>query len=308
MACPTLNLGYIGISYGLARGVRVVLNDGARIAAMTLAAWVVLSVGVQASPLASPWVEAHGAKARLVAGTAAVDGADGPRVFAGVAVSMSQGWKTYWRSPGDSGGLPPHFDWSRSLNLAKAEVRYPAPRRLKDALGDSIGYSHEVIFPVEIVPEDPSKPVDLHVALYYGICHEICVPAEAELSLHIPVGATLPRSPEISAALAAVPRGASERRPRDPALKMSEASLEGDRPKLVLEAVFPDAAVSGDMFIEGPDGAYVPLPVRVAEKGDTVRFAVELTQGADVEELRGKTVRITMVSGAGQSEAYWTIE
>src|SRR5690606_17090924 len=135
------------------------------------------------------------------------------------------------------------------------------------------------------VPEDPSKPVDLHLALFYGICHEICVPAEAELSLHIPAGSSLPGSSEISAALAAVPRDASERRPRDPVLKMSKASLEGDRPKLVLEAVYPDAADSGDMFIEGPNGAYLPLPVKIAEKGNTVRFAVDLTKGAEVEDL-----------------------
>lgn len=290
------------------KGITAVLDVCARFAATALAACVVLSPGAEAGPLASPWVEAHGAKARLTAGTAAINGADGPGVAAGVAISMSQGWKTYWRSPGDSGGLPPHFDWSRSENLASAEVRYPAPRRFQDAVGDSIGYAHEVIFPVEIRPEDPSKPVDLRLALYYGICQDICVPAQAELSLRIPAGTTLPGSPEISAALAAVPRASAARQPRDPELKSSEAHLEGDRPTLVLEAVFPESAASGDMFIEGPDGAYVPLPVRVAEMGDTVRFAVDLAKGAEVEELRGKAVRITMVSDAGQSEIHWTIE
>lgn len=283
-------------------------KDGAGVLATALAACFVLSVGAEASPLASPWVEAHGAKARLIAGTAAASGTGAPpHAVTGVAVSLSPGWKTYWRSPGDSGGLPPSFDWSESVNLASAEVRYPAPRRFEDALGDSIGYSEAVIFPVEIRPEDPGKPVDLRLRLYYGICQEICVPAEAELTLRIPAGATLPGSPEISTALAAVPRASAERRPHDPELMSSEALLEGDQPKLMLEAVFPGSAASADMFIEGPDGAYVPLPVRVAEQGDTVRFAVDLSQGAEVAELRGRTVRITMVSDAGQSETEWTI-
>src|SRR5690606_660002 len=307
VTCPTLNLGYIGISCRQARGVPAVLINGARIAATALAACLVLSTGAEASPLASPWAEAHGAKARLVAGTA-TSGTDAPRVVAGVAINLSQGWKTYWRSPGDSGGLPPSFDWSGSANLASAQVLYPAPRRFRDAMGDSIGYSEKVIFPLEFRPKDPSRPVDLRLRLYYGICQEICVPAEAELSLRIPAGVTLPGSPEISSALAAVPRDAEKRQPQDPVMTLSEAHLDGDRPKLVLEAVFPGSASSADMFIEGPDGAYVPLPVRVAERGDTVRFAVDLTRGADVEELRGKAVRITMVSDRGRSEAYWTIE
>lgn len=284
------------------------LNGAMRTTAAALTACIFLNFEAAASPLASPWVEAHGAKARLIAGAATPGGSGEARVVAGVAVSMSQGWKTYWRAPGDSGGLPPHFDWSGSVNLASAKVHYPAPRRFKDAVGDSIGYSGSVVFPVEIRPEDPAKPVELRLVFSYGICREICVPAEAGMSLPIPPSVTVPESPEVIAALATVPRRADERQPHDPELKSGEARLEGDRPRLVLEVEFPEAAASGDMFIEEPDGAYVPLPVRVAEQGDTVRFQVDLTQGAEPEELRGKTLRVTMVSDAGQSEAYWTVK
>ena len=75
----------------------------------------------------------------------------------------------------------------------------------------------------------------------------------------------------------------------------------------MLEARFPASAASGDMFVEAMDGTYVPLPTRVAVKSDTISFEVDLSEAAP-EELRGKTLRITMVSDAGQSEAYWTID
>jgi len=272
-----------------------------------LALLIALAAPAAADQAATPWVEGYGSKARLLAGTA-VRVAQSPRVITGVEISMSQGWKTYWRTPGDSGGLPPHFDWSGSVNLASAKVLYPAPRRFKDAFGDSVGYTGSVTFPIEVRAADPAKPIELRLSLNYGVCHEICVPADAKLALHIPAGGSAASSPEIAAALAAVPRPSGERRPQDPELRMSEAHLAGDKPRLVLEAVFPAAAASGDLFVEAPDGVYVPLPARTGEQSDRVRFEVDLTQGTEPDTLRGKALLVTMVSDAGQSEARWTIK
>jgi DsbC/DsbD-like thiol-disulfide interchange protein len=268
-----------------------------------------MTVGAQAAadPVATPWVEGHGSKVRLLAGGAA-PGASSPGLLAGVEVRMAPGWKTYWRSPGDSGGLAPHFDWSGSVNVASAKVLYPAPRRFKDAAGDSVGYAGTVVFPIEIRPANPTKPMELRLSLDYGICREICVPAEAKMALSLPAGGAAASSPEIVAALAAVPRKSDERQSQDPRLAMSEAHLGSEKPRLVLEAVFPAAAASGDLFIEAPDGIYVPLPARTGEEANTVRFEVDLTQGAEPESLKGKTLVVTMVSDAGQSEARWTIK
>lgn len=263
------------------------------------------SAPLAAAPVATPWAEGHGSKARLLAGT--VESDQSPQVYAGVEVSMSQGWKTYWRMPGDSGGLPPHFDWSGSVNLQSAKVLYPAPRRFKDAAGDSVGYVGSVLFPVEIRPKDATKPVELRLSFEYGICREICVPAQAKLTLPIPAGGAATSSPEIASALATVPRPSTGQQPQAPTLRSSEAHLQGDRPRLVLEAVFPGAAATGDLFIEAPDGIYVPLPARTANQGDSVRFEVDLSD-AEPQALRGKTVIVTMVSETGQSEARWTIK
>ena len=45
-----------------------------------------------------------------------VGGADNGELLAGVQIRLEPGWKTYWRTPGDS-GVPPSFDWSGSKNL-----------------------------------------------------------------------------------------------------------------------------------------------------------------------------------------------
>ena len=260
-----------------------------------------------ADPRATSWVTGHGSKVRLLTGAVAQE-AQSPRLVAGVEMNMSPGWKTYWRMPGDSGGLPPHFDWSGSVNLASATVYYPAPHRFKDASGDSVGYAGSVLFPIEVRPEDPSKPVELRLAISYGVCREICVPAEAKLALPIPAGGIGVGSPEIATGLAAVPRSTAERQASDPELKAGEAHLGSERPRLVFEVRYPASAASGDLFVEAPDSSYLPLPVRTSAQGDTVRFEVDLSEVDNAAALRGKSVLLTMVSDAGQSETRWTVE
>ena len=101
-----------------------------------------------------------------------------------------------WRSP--------DFDWQGSDNLASATVLYPAPHRLHDKAGDVVGYKNGgVLFPVLVTPKDASKPVTLHGKVSYGVCKDICIPAEAELQLVIPpdVG----KSEELSKSLTEVP-------------------------------------------------------------------------------------------------------
>lgn len=253
---------------------------------------------------ASPWSDGFNSKSRLIAGTVA-KGGGAARTFAGIEIVMTDGWKTYWRSPGDAGGVPPFFDWAGSENLVAAKVLYPAPARLKDASGDSVGYKNSVIFPVEVTPKDPTKPVTLTLAMEFGICREICVPAEAKLTLAIPAG-TSPLPTALAATLELVPRKSADRRSGDPEFKAGRASLAGDKPKLEIDAIF--GGTGADMFVEAPDGIYLNLPKKTRSAGNVLTFEIDLATGVDVAELKGKTLVVTMVGGGGQSEATWKID
>ena len=114
-----------------------------------------LGQGVARVDLASPWVELHAARVRLLAGPPAVKSAKS--YLAGVEITLAEGWKTYWRTPGDA-GVPPTFDWAGSTNLATIKVGYPAPRRMQEPGAETIGYTSAVIFPVEVVPRDAASP------------------------------------------------------------------------------------------------------------------------------------------------------
>lgn len=105
-------------------------------------------------------------------------------LMAALDLALAPGWKTYWRSPGDA-GIPPTFDWSGSQNIKSVRLHWPAPTVFHTNGMQSIGYHERLVLPVEITPEDPSRPVRLKVRMELGVCDEICMPAAVELASDI---------------------------------------------------------------------------------------------------------------------------
>src|SRR3954454_9557152 len=106
----------------------------------------------------SPWSGCMQSAARLISARAVNE--SGGRMFrAGVEIKLKDGWKPYWRYPGDS-GVPPVLDFSKSQNVKTVTVLYPAPHRFSDgAGGNSIGYKGDILWPLHVVPQDAGKPV-----------------------------------------------------------------------------------------------------------------------------------------------------
>jgi DsbC/DsbD-like thiol-disulfide interchange protein len=255
---------------------------------------------------ASPWVEAQAARVRLVAGADAAHA--GQAFLAGVEIVMAEGWKTYWRNPGEA-GVPPNFDWSGSVNTASIKVHYPAPIRLVDPAAEMIGYKKSVLFPIEVLPQRASEAVDLRLALEFAVCREICIPAQASLQLALPA-ALLKEAPAplIAAAQDRVPRAQTARRAGDPQLLAVKANLDGPAPFLQIEAKFANGAAGADVFIEAPAGLFVPMAQKLPGGSDGhVRFQVDLSRGGAAQDLKGKELTITLVSDSGASEVNWTL-
>ena len=275
----------------------------------TLAAvWVCVLATPAFSWVSSPWAEGYNNKVRLVAGNYA-DGAEPPRALAGVEIEMPDGWKTYWRNPGEAGGVAPHFDWSKSANLKTATVLYPAPKRFTDKAGDTVGYKNGVTFPVEIEAADPVKPVTLRLSVEYGVCKEICVPAEGALELEIAPGMVDSAPDTLIAALGRVPRvQASAGHAGNPVVKKFAMELGAPMPRILIEADFPGGAAHADAFLASPDGLFLPLPAKKSESGDHLVFEADLSKDVDLAELKGKTIILTLVGEKGQAEQSFTAE
>lgn len=282
------------------------------VAAVFLAAMGSTGSNAADGGVSGEWVDGHASRVRIVAGrsTNSSESAHGG-IIAGVEIELQPGWKTYWRFPGEAGGVPPHFDWSKSTNVADAKVLFPAPKRLSQDVGDTIGYKDHIVLPVLVETKDDGKPVLLDLEFSFGVCRDICIPAEASLKLAVPsdVAAGVPSS--IGEALDHVPRAKDQRRAGDPELAGHTIVLDGKNPHIVLEIDFGSKPGKGDVFAEAPDGLYLPMAKKIeANSGapGAERFLIDLTQTVDLADLKGKTITLTLVSKQGQSERKLRLE
>ena len=239
---------------------------------------------------ASMWDGDARSAMRLVAGSA---GADRAALRAGIELRLGNGWKTYWRYPGDS-GVPPRFDFSKSTNVRSVAVRWPAPHRFTDENGASIGYKNGVLLPLDIVPADPKQPVTLRLTLEYAICEKLCIPAAGSATLSVPTPSSFDRA--LAAAQAHVPRGASLG--GNSPLAVRSVMHEPGSSRVVVEVAAPDGAPL-DLFVEGPTEDWaLPLPEPVKDAApDHRRFSFELDGLPPGASAAGATLHFTLISG-----------
>ena len=252
--------------------------------------------------LASPWQTLHaGSRVRLVG----VAGSAAGGINGGVEIELAEGWKTYWRMPGEA-GVPPQFAWDGSGNLSGVQVSYPAPKRIPEAGAETIGYKSRVVFPFAAKAAVPGKPVLLKLEAEFGICKEICVPAQANLVLTLPASArSIPLPAVLAEALAQVPGPPSPDAKDRPQIVASEAQFGGAAPQLVVTARFPPGSEPGDLFIEAPESTFVPMTKGgVAKPDGTVVFTSKLTPDI-AKDLKGKALTLTLVGATGAVETRW---
>ena len=129
--------------------------------------------------------------------------------MAGLRLRLAPDWKTYWRSPGEA-GIPPLFNWSGSVNVKSVKVHWPSPVVFHTNGMQTIGYHEGVVLPLEVVPLDASKPVELRAGVDLGVCNQICMPAAVQLTAVLDAAVLDEGGPDaaIKAALKAQPIGA----------------------------------------------------------------------------------------------------
>jgi len=91
--------------------------------------------------------------------------------------TLNDGWKTYWRTPGPA-GLPPIFNWDGSDNIGEVRYDWPTPEIIRQAGMITLGYHNRFILPIRIISVSDG-PVRVALTLNFGVCSDICVPAQA---------------------------------------------------------------------------------------------------------------------------------
>ncbi|HIF9272281.1 TPA: protein-disulfide reductase DsbD family protein [Photobacterium damselae] len=144
---------------------------------------LMISLSVHASTLTTGWV--HNPQHPPVAVRLMLTGEknEANKTVEGLLeVKLDKDWKTYWRSPGE-GGTAPSINWELSSNLNSVDWHWPLPKRYEFLGVETLGYKHDVIFPMTFHLDDMNKPVFLSGKLTMSSCTSICVLTDYELSL-----------------------------------------------------------------------------------------------------------------------------
>ena len=149
--------------------------------AVTLAQVFPASSRAENTAFASSVVKGAASSARLLS----AGPPQGGSYRAAVEIALAPETITYWRQPGEAGSAPA-FDFSKSVNVAKVEPSFPAPKHIDEAGTIVAGYDARVVLPLKVTPRDPNAPVTLNLVLDYASCGKICLPARADLSLELP--------------------------------------------------------------------------------------------------------------------------
>ena len=220
------------------------------------------------------------ARLRLIATTLATG--DEAVIRAGLEVELGEGWKIYWRSPGDA-GLPPVLDFSQTSNIQQHAMQFPAPHRFSLFGLDTFGYSERVIFPLTLTVIDANKPL-LAVADFSGlVCREVCIPLSYQLDLSLPRGDASPsrHAYDIAQAQAQVPSLGTSR-----GVRVVEAVVRGDTLSLRL-ADRDGTAVGLSRYGNGGNGRGVSDVLVEADDGFAFS-APDFVNGAAVVTISGK--------------------
>jgi DsbC/DsbD-like thiol-disulfide interchange protein len=238
---------------------------------------------------ASPWQRDGHSAVRLLAGSHS-----GAVLLGGIGFQLDSGWKTYWRTPGDS-GVPPRFDFSKSENIEAVTVLWPAPTKFDDGAGGiSLGYHNQVVLPLRIVAKNPEKPVTLRAAINYAVCEKICIPVDATVELAFNSVASTEDS-ALFAALDTVPKPANVGDPNP--LTIRDVERQG-RSEVLVDVVTPDAR-EVNLFVEGPTPDWgLPVP-KLLDHGPpgVKRFAFALDGVPPGVNPQGAALKLTLVDG-----------
>src|SRR5580692_5971436 len=238
---------------------------------------------------ASPWLKDGHSAVRLLAGSRS-----GAVLLGGVAFQLQPGWKTYWRTPGDS-GVPPRYDFSKSDNVEAVTVLWPAPKKFDDGAGGvSLGYHDQIVLPLRIVAKNADRPVTLRAGISYAVCDKLCIPVEADAELAFNSVASTEDS-ALSAALDTVPKPANVGDPNP--LTIRDVKREG-KSEVLVDVVTPDERPV-NLFVEGPTPDWgLPVP-KLVEHGPpgVKRFSFQLEGVPPGVNPEGAALKLTLVGG-----------
>ncbi|WP_297478151.1 protein-disulfide reductase DsbD domain-containing protein [uncultured Photobacterium sp.] len=207
-------------------------------------------------------------------------------------VKLDTDWKTYWRSPGE-GGVAPSINWETSSNISHVDWQWPLPKRYEFLGVETLGYKHDVVFPLSIHVKDMTKPVFLSGKLTMSSCTSICVLTDYELSFDF-IPSKLQPSTE---AMFLYNKGESQVPKSSPTVTLKTLSYNKAEKKVTVVATNSLGWQQPDVILDGDAQAVKDtsfLKPTTTIKGDTLYATLPVTSWFGTPKLVGQPLHVTI--------------
>ncbi|MDE1993443.1 MAG: cytochrome C biogenesis protein [Rhizobiaceae bacterium] len=248
---------------------------------------------------ASAWADNEGGRMRLVALAPDAQG----HIRAALQIEPAPGWITYWREAGES-GIPPQLSVAPDSGITLQTIHFSVPKTITVGTIHEIGYDAPVTLPLDLKISG-SRPAKLDLTAFIGLCKDICIPFQAELS--VPLTDAGQSSTHEQALLDAADATLPEAPSGD--FSIQDHALSADAKSLSLRLTLPEATGEAPMiYVTGPSG-YVFFKQANAKR-DGKNFAADIAIGKLPKdyEIKGKTWSILVVDGERAMETTLAFE
>lgn len=211
-----------------------------------------------------------------------------------VEFSLKEGWKTYWRSPGD-GGVPLTLELlPETAGVEEVKQIWPAPTRFVEEWGlEVFGFKNHLLLPVEFHVQTGIDAAHIVLQGNYSVCKDICITEDFRFETDVKQ-ADSAASPRVTEAFALGEKPLEEGK-----WTVAEASISNeDAGAGELFLSFTKAGKYGkveDVFVES-DQAGLRFPKgQKRYSGNGVEFTLPYEVSVPATTALGKTVTVTLV-------------
>lgn len=259
------------------------------VGAAFIACLLIGSGTVPAAAATSAWATSDGGRMRLIVLPPAPDGTR----QAGLQIEPKSEWFTYWREPGDA-GIPPQITAEPGSSVTLSALSFPVPKRVDLGKIRDVGYDSPVVFPFTLSNANREAHNPLKVTAFIGLCHNICIPFQAELSIDLSHEETtnVTEAQLIDKAKAHLPAT-----PTDDFF-VSSFRMADDLSSLDVTVRLPDGSKEEPrILLTGPEGYLFTEYQTISNKGAQRSLRIALPKMPRNYTVSGKTWHILIAAG-----------
>ena len=218
----------------------------------------------------------------------------GTTVMAGLALTMDDGWHTYWINAGEA-GFATSVEWKFPKGVTAGQVQWPMPGKFT-AFG-SIGYGYHdktiLLVPLAIAADIAPGQATISGKVSWLECKELCIPREQQVSAKLLIAGTANLSAD-AAELDATKKKLPKADVRLAVKAWWDGAVKDDERTLLIEFDVGQAGADADFFSMPYESFDVSPESEVTASGDAkvrIKKTVMKFEGVWPRELAGLVVR-----------------